>query len=139
MFSRLVFILIALVGFSTPSFAKSIIVEKAWAESEGADRADVFFVIKNTGSAKDRLYAVKSKMSKKAVLEGGADKEGEDKDHKEVLGFEIPAGKSMEFSEDGPHVEMTGVKEKLVSGSKFQVTLYFEEAGPIKVEVTVGD
>jgi len=114
-------------------------VEKAWAESEDANTADVFFIIKNTGSTKDRLYAVKSKISKKAVLEGGADKEeGKEEDHKQVLGFEIQAGETLEFSDDGPHVEMTGVKEKLVPGSKFKATLFFEEAGPIKVEVTVG-
>jgi len=139
MFNRLVFILIALVGFSTPSLAQSIIVEKAWAESEDADSADVFFIIKNTGSAKDRLYAVKTKVAKKAALESGVDKEeGKEEDHKEVLGFEVPAGGTLTFGEGGLHVEMTGLKEKLAPGSKFKATLFFEEAGPIKVEVTVG-
>ncbi len=141
MISRLVFVLIALVGFATPGFAKSIVVEKAWAEAmEGvADRGDVFLVVKNNGSSKDRLYAVKTKIAKKASLEAKAESEVQAGHEKEVLGLDVAAGKSLVLSEDGPHIEMLGLKEKLISGSTFQITLFFEEAGAIKVDVKVGE
>lgn len=132
---------VAILATATPSLANTIVVKKAWAEAmdAGSDHADMFFTIENAGGADDRLYAVKAGIADNAILQGNAESEVAAGNEKAIMGLLIPAGETVEFSEDGPHVELEEVKKVLAEGDAFPVMLFFEQAGRVKVNVTVGE
>lgn len=49
----------------------------------------------------------------------------------------LPAGQRVELKPGGLHVMFIGLKQPLTLGSKVPVTLRFERAGEVKVEMTV--
>ena len=51
--------------------------------------------------------------------------------------MEIPAGKTVSFAPGGYHVMLMGLKQKLVAGESFPLTLRFAHAGPVTVQVQV--
>lgn len=57
----------------------------------------------------------------------------------EVEGLAIDAGETVALEPGGYHLMMFGLKQPMVAGERFPVTLVFEGLGPIEVEVLVGD
>ncbi len=53
-------------------------------------------------------------------------------------GIEVPAGGMAELKPGGFHVMFMGLKQPLEEGGSFPVTLVFERAGTVTVDVTVG-
>jgi len=51
--------------------------------------------------------------------------------------IDLPAGQKVEFKPGGMHVMLVGLKRPLTLGAKVPVTLKFERAGDVKVEMTV--
>ena len=52
-------------------------------------------------------------------------------------GLEIPAGGSVMLAPGGFHLMMTGLKAPLKQGTSVPVTLVFEKAGKVDVELAV--
>lgn len=125
----------------TSSALAAIEVEDAYAEMmEGnATRGDIFFKITNSGETADRLYAVKTKVAGKAILEASSEKEVQAGDEQQATALEVAPGKTLTLSEDGAHVELLDLKAPLKPGDTFTARLFFEEAGVIKVKVVVGE
>ena len=51
--------------------------------------------------------------------------------------LKIPAGSDLVLNADGPHLLLTGFKQKLNAYDSFSLTLVFEKAGRVVVEVMV--
>lgn len=51
--------------------------------------------------------------------------------------FPLPPGGSISFSPQGPHIMMMELRQPLVVGEKFPMTLVFEKAGSVEIEVPV--
>jgi copper(I)-binding protein len=49
----------------------------------------------------------------------------------------IGSGKDVDLKRDGPHLELTGFKKPLDAYESFAMTLVFEKAGSVVVEVMV--
>ena len=49
----------------------------------------------------------------------------------------IGSGKRVELKRDGPHLELTGFKRQLDAYESFAMTLVFEKAGSVVIEVMV--
>ena len=49
----------------------------------------------------------------------------------------IGSGKRVELKRDGPHLELTGFKKQLDAYESFAMTLVFEKAGSVVIEVMV--
>jgi copper(I)-binding protein len=49
----------------------------------------------------------------------------------------IKAGQDLVLAPGGYHVMLTGLKQALVAGSTFPITLTFEQTGPVTVSVEV--
>ena len=49
----------------------------------------------------------------------------------------IPAGQMVTFTPGGAHIMLTGLKQKLVAGQSFPLTLTFAHAAPVTVDVKV--
>jgi copper(I)-binding protein len=56
---------------------------------------------------------------------------------RQVEAIALPAGQKVELKPGGLHVMFIGLKQPLTVGSKVPVTLRFERAGEVKVEMTV--
>jgi copper(I)-binding protein len=52
-------------------------------------------------------------------------------------GFPLPAGATLELKPGGKHVMLMGLVNPLAPGQTYQLTLNFEKAGPITIEVPV--
>lgn len=49
----------------------------------------------------------------------------------------LGSGKRVEFKRNGPHLELTGFKRRLEAYESFAMTLVFEKAGSVVIEVMV--
>lgn len=120
--------------------AGDLTVEQPWSRATpaGAQVAAGYMVIRNAGSAPDRLMAVESGISGKAEIHTMA------VDDKGVMtmrmvegGLEIPAGGTVELKPGGYHLMFIGLKAPPKEGEPFAATLSFEKAGPVAVEFAV--
>ncbi len=94
-----------------------------------------FMRIVNSGGA-DRLLAVKSDISEKAELHTSVMEDGVMK-MRAVAAIDIPAGGTAELMPGGFHIMFTGLKDQLKEGTTVSVTLVFEKAGELKLEMPV--
>lgn len=117
----------------------SITVMHPWARATpGPAKAGAGYLgLKNSGATADRLVKAESNLSKRTelhthIMEGGVMK----MPHVEE-GIEVPAGKEVMFEPGGFHVMFMGLKAPFKEGEMLPITLYFENAGKVKVQLTV--
>jgi copper(I)-binding protein len=115
----------------------SLRIQDAWLRSAiGSHEAKIFFSFRNVGEP-DRLVGASSvHSSEPASLRAVS----VDEDGRTVARIDaIPLPKTdilFELSEVGYYVELTGIEVPLVMGSSLPVTLAFERAGPLRVDIT---
>jgi copper(I)-binding protein len=96
-----------------------------------------FLKITNTGSTPDRLVSASSPAAE-LVQVHEMKMDGNVMRMREVeKGLEIPAGGSVTLAPGGFHLMMMGLKGPLKQGASVPVTLVFEKAGRVEVEMTV--
>ncbi|MOA52013.1 hypothetical protein D3C78_1752350 [compost metagenome] len=54
-----------------------------------------------------------------------------------VEGVDIPAGGTLTLAPGGYHLMLFGLKKPLAADERFPVTLHFQKAGDVKVEILV--
>jgi len=96
-----------------------------------------YMTITNTGTAADRLVKAETPVSGTVELHLMAVKDGVMTMREVEGGIEIPAGETVTLAPGGLHVMMMGLKSKLVEGETFPLTLTFEKAGTVTVEIKV--
>jgi copper(I)-binding protein len=130
-----------------PALAGSIEVDEVRAVVEmenGESAAALFMTITNNGNRSDRLYAAKSKVARTAELRA----EGHEDDrvlaagdgghrHATAVAFEVKPGERLELRDGGQHVMLHDLRSDLQVGDVVAVTLFFEEAGPVKITANV--
>lgn len=99
------------------------------AETDGTVR--VAFKIKNIGKRADKLLRADAAIAKSSTLT--VEKAGE----KGKPSLSIAPGAEQELTYSGPHFVLGGVTRKLGAYDTFPMTLVFERAGRIKIEVLV--
>ncbi|SMX49224.1 copper chaperone PCu(A)C [Maliponia aquimaris] len=127
------------LALSTPAFA-DILVKDAYARSSGpmAKAGAAFMVIENTGSEDDRLVAAASDKAVRVELHTHKDMgEGVMRMMQVEEGFAIPTGGTHELMRGGDHVMFMGLTSPMLEGETVTVTLTFEKAGEIVVEIPV--
>ena len=97
-----------------------------------------YFVIHNAGNTADRLLSVETPIAEKAELHESV-MQGDMMKMQRVPSVEIAPGGTATFAPMGYHVMMFGIKDRslLQDGKRFPLTLHFEKAGAIPVEVSV--
>ncbi|KJK09128.1 copper chaperone PCu(A)C [Pseudomonas alkylphenolica] len=103
-----------------------------------APNVAAYFVVHNNGSSADTLLGVDSPISDDAQLHEHVHKDGLMK-MQQVQRVEVPAGKDLVFAPGAYHVMLMQPKDRslLVDGKRFPLTLHFEKAGDVTVEVAV--
>jgi copper(I)-binding protein len=94
-------------------------IEHAWSRATiGADRPGVFYVeITNNGSTDDALIGIATPAAGMPML--------------------VPAGQTVEMAPGGYHGMLMGLTATLAEGDIFPVTLTFQNAGEVVVNVEV--
>ncbi len=124
-----------------PAFADSkIMIHDAYARvaSKAAKAGAAFLEIHNMGDEDDRLVSVASEVSVRTELHTHEDQgDGVMKMLHVEDGFEIKAGETHALARGGDHVMFMGLKQPLGHGDVVNVTLTFEKAGEILLEIPV--
>ena len=131
------------IALASPAYAASIQIVDAEAVFEADENSfEVFMTITNSGTTADSLYAAKSKIAKSSRLNVSSIEEEhalEAKGQEAVQATSLPIepGQPLILSEEGAHLVLEGVKTEVEEGKTITLTLFFENAGPIKVKAMV--
>lgn len=141
-FARMITIVLTIAAFVSGGtagvLASTIKVENAWARasigSHGAGAA--YFTIRSVGG-RDRLIGAKSRISKHAQVHTHK-RDGNVFKMRRVPALDIPAGGKVTMKPGGHHVMFIGLVQALKEGTTVPLTLIFENAGEVHVNVAVG-
>ncbi|WP_293446831.1 copper chaperone PCu(A)C [Planktotalea sp.] len=125
---------------AVPAFADGLMIKDAYARSafDGAKTGAAFMQIMNHSDEDDRLIGILSDVAQKIQLHTHVDMgEGVMKMMHVEDGFVIPAGGLHALSRGGDHVMLMGLTQKLIDGETVELTLVFENAGEVVVQVPV--
>ena len=112
-------------------------VEAAWARPTVAGQAGGGGFLKITGgSTADKLVGVSAPVSKTTELHT-MEMDGNVMRMRPISAIDIPAGQMVELKPGGNHVMFMGLTQTLKAGARFPMTLRFEKAGEVKVDVQV--
>ena len=133
----------ALLACTAPSFADEykagdLLIEHPWSRELPVDLPGgaAYFTVHNQGSQADRLVGVSSPRAQKSELHVQAPKDGMmNMQHAPVM--DIPADSQVIFQPGANHVMLTGMDKPLKAGEQFPLTLEFEKAGKVEVQVEV--
>ncbi|PRB52298.1 copper resistance protein CopZ [Pseudomonas sp. MYb2] len=97
-----------------------------------------YFIIHNAGKTDDRLLSVDSPIAPEAQLHEHV-MQGDLMKMQQVPSVEIPAGGNVTFAPMAWHVMLLNPTDRslLSDGKRFPLTLHFEKAGDVTVEVSV--
>ena len=133
---RLSLLAAALLTALTPQLAtahqvkhKALQIVHPWAHESpagGATEASVFMTIRNKGRTADRLVSASTSRAAEARLIGGTS-----------TAFAVKPGKELTLSVAHGHVHLLGLTKPLYMHDNFALTLVFEKAGRIEVEVHI--
>ena len=109
---------------------KSLEIVHPWCieTSDTAGAVSVFMTIKNSGRP-DRLLRAMTSIAGKAELRLA--------DEKPVPSVGLATHSATDLKRDGPHIQLSGVTKQLSPYDSFFMTLVFERAGKVEVEVMV--
>jgi copper(I)-binding protein len=130
----------AAVFMAFPAFAAEIEVNDAYARSASdmAATGAAFMVINNNGGPADRLIGVSSDVADKVELHTHReDANGVMRMIHVEEGFELPADGEIVMARGGHHVMFMGLKAPMKQGDMIDLTLTFEQAGDVVVQVPV--
>ena len=120
--------------------AEAILVNDAYvrASSKMAKSAAAFMEIKNTSSQDDRLLDVKSKVAKRVELHTHIKSDdGVMKMRRVDDGFLISGNDTLRLERGGNHIMFMGLSKPFVNGESIFITLFFESAGPLDLEIPI--
>jgi hypothetical protein len=117
--------------------AGSLTIEHAYARATapGQPVGGAFMKIAN-GGADDRLLSVSATVARSVELHTMT-MEGDVMRMRQVDAIAVPAGKTVELRPGGYHVMFLGLSAPLKVGERVPVTLKFERAGEVKVDLQV--
>jgi copper(I)-binding protein len=100
--------------------------------AHGVRDVSVYMVLRNTGGTGERIVGVSSPLAARGELRAAkADGGGQ------LAAIEIAANTTIELNAEGPHILLLGLTEPLEGYQYFPLSLMFERAGRVEIEVYV--
>jgi copper(I)-binding protein len=130
----------AAVAFALPAFAEGIMITDPYARTSAmmSQSGAAFMVIENHADADDRLVSAASDVAAKVELHTHKEDANGVMQMLEVPeGFVVPAHGSHALARGGDHVMFLGLTRELKHGDTVTVTLTFEKAGEVVVDIPV--
>ena len=125
-------LLIALLLAATP-----VKVDDAWARATApGTKVGAGYMRITSGGTADRLVGASSPAAAKVEMHV-TEKKGDVLRMRQVKAYDIPAKGSLELAPGGAHLMLVDLKAPLKEGAKVPMTLRFEKAGEMKVELQV--
>lgn len=131
---------VAAITFALPAAAGGDIMVMdpyARAASASAKSGAAFMMIHNHGTTDDRLIGAASPAAKRVELHTHVEEDGVMRMIHVEEGFALPADGMIMMQRGGQHVMFMGLTEPFEQGKMVPVTLIFETAGEIEIEVPV--
>lgn len=133
---------IALGAMLLPSLAlaQDITITDPYARSSSkmASAGAAFMVIENAAETADTLVEARSDVAKKVELHTHIEGDDGVMQMRQVEGgIEIPAGGETALQRGGLHVMFMGLNEPFEQGEMLDVTLVFENAGEVELQIPV--
>ncbi|MHC0053711.1 copper chaperone PCu(A)C [Actibacterium sp. D379-3] len=135
-----VFAAVAACSTALPAFAGDITVEDPYARASTmmSKSGAAFMVLHNAGDTDDRLIGAASDVAERVELHTHIQDANDVMQMIEVEeGFPVPAGGSHALARGGDHVMFLGLTRSLAQGDTVVVTLTFEQAGDMTVQIPV--
>jgi periplasmic copper chaperone A len=125
---------VALVMVASPAAAHSykqgaVQIGHAWALPSTSASTQVFFPLANNGRKPDRLLSVTTPAAKSARMFDNATTA--------VATFALPVKAPLPMRPGARHIRLDGLVKPLRHGDKIPLTLRFEQAGTVTVEVWI--
>ncbi|NUB27655.1 copper chaperone PCu(A)C [Azospirillum brasilense] len=113
-------------------------IEHPWARATApsAPNGSAYMVLSTHGPDSDRLLSASTPVADKAELHTHLMDNGVMK-MRQVDAIEVSPGSPTALQPGGLHVMLFGLKQPLAPGKAFPLTLTFEKAGPVTVQVDV--
>ncbi len=110
-----------------------------WARTTAPQQQNgaAYFVVTNQGDTADRLVDAESPVASRVELHTHQADDAGVMRMRQVEAIELPAGEPTALAPGGLHVMLIGLESPLVEGETFPLTLVFEAAGAVEVEVQV--
>ncbi len=131
-------LLLCTVLFAAAPAWADVRIENAWtrATPPGAKIAAGYMMIRNTSASADRLVSASSPGAEKVQTHITVT-ERDISRMREVKGYEVPANGAFELKPGGAHLMLVGLKAPLKEGERVPLTLKFQHAGEVKLELEV--
>ena len=116
----------------------SLLIDHAWARDTGGrtGAGAAYMKIVNEGEQMERLIGATSPAANVVELHTHI-RDGDIMRMRQVDNIEVGAGQSVDLKPGGLHVMLIGLTGPLKEGASFPLTLTFEQAGEVTVEVKV--
>jgi periplasmic copper chaperone A len=115
-----------------------IAIDQPWARASlgNAPNSAAYMILQNTGAVPDRLIGGSTPVATQVqlhthVMEGGVAK------MRPVDAIEVAPGEPIVLEPGGAHVMLQGLTQKLEEGTTMPLTLVFEHAGKVTLDVPV--
>lgn len=113
-------------------------VRHPWTRATAArDKFAVAYIeIRNSGRQPDRIIGVSTPVAERVELHS-AKREGDRATTRKVTSFEVSARWRLLLRPGASHLALVGLRRPLAKGERIPLTLRFERAGELKVELEV--
>ena len=121
--------------------AGDVMVNDAFARASAtpvAKTGAIYFTIHNDGSTPDQLTAIRTDAADMAMLHESVEENGV-VSMRHIEALKIAPKETLSLTDKKMHVMLMGLKAPLKKGESLSVTLTFEKAGNVQVDVPVGD
>ena len=132
------FLLLLTVGACTKESAGKLAVEHAWSRptAEGMSMGVAYLEIVNRGKSDDTLLTARSPACERVEFHRTVLEDGMARMRPEAQ-IAVPGGATVKAEPEGLHLMLVGLKQPLLAGSQFPLTLRFEHAGEVAVRVMI--
>jgi len=115
----------------------ALTVEQPWARAAlQGGTGGAFLTIRNAGTQADRLLSAATPLARTVEIHETI-RDGDVSRMRPVQALDVPAGGSVALRPGGAHVMLVGLTEALRPGATLPLTLTFERAGRVEVQVAV--
>lgn len=108
----------------------------AWARATAGKAGAAYLEIRNGGGTADKLVAAASPAAGTVELHAHI-RDGDVMRMRKVPAIDLAPGEAVKLAPGGLHVMLMGLAAPLNAGDKFPLTLTFEKAGTVTLEVEV--
>lgn len=129
---------VATLVFAQTTTKGALKIDHPWSRATvvGQTAGGAFMKIENTGTAPDRLVGASTPAAASVQLHTMA-MDGDVMRMREVPAIDLPAGQAVELAPGRFHMMLVGLKAPLKADGKVPLTLKFEKAGEVQVELSV--